>query len=155
MSPDILPKPNTHQRTFSGPCTNPSLFYTNLISIFLSRIQLKISQGWDYTSATPLHKRTRLMHYKYTVNPSSQMFIIFLFLMFSVYIFSESISLKYYHTFSLYKVIAFTIRESMSIKRDFLQASPTTITVTSHLRLPSITCYYQPFGLSMSCRQTP
>ena len=155
MSPDILPKPNTRQRTFSGPCTNPSLFYTNLISILLSRIQLKISQGWDYTSATPLHKRTRLMHYKYTVNPSSQMFIISLFLMFSVYICSESISLKYHHTFSLYKVIAFTIRESMSIKRDFLQASPTTITVTSHLRLPSITCYYQPFGLSMSCRQTP
>jgi hypothetical protein len=134
MSSDTLSKPNTRQRTFSGPYANPSLFYTNLISIFFSRIQLKISQGWDYTLATPLHKRTRLMHYKYTMNHSSQMFIISLFL-----IFSEFISLKYHHTFSLYKVTAFTIKESMSIKMDFLQASSTTITTTSHLRLPSIT----------------
>jgi hypothetical protein len=74
------------------------------------------------------------MHYKYTMNHSSQMFIISLFL-----IFSEFISLKYHHTFSLYKVTAFTIKESMSIKMDFLQASSTTITATSHLRLPSIT----------------
>jgi len=82
---------------FSGPCANPLLFYTNLISNFFSRIQLKMSQGWDYTSATPLHKRTRLIHYKYTMNSSSQMFIISLFL-----IFLESIFLKYHHTLRSY-----------------------------------------------------
>ena len=41
------------------------------------------------------------------------MFTISLFLIFLAYIFSESIFLKYHCTFSLYKVIDFTIEESL------------------------------------------
>ena len=44
------------------------------------------------------------MSYKYIMNPSSQRFSISSFLTFLAYIFSESISLKYHCTFSLYKV---------------------------------------------------
>jgi uncharacterized membrane protein len=92
--------PNEHQK----PHSLRYIFYMNPICIILSRIQLKISQRWKYTSAPSLHK--------YTMNASSQMFTIFSFLIFLAYIFSESISLKYHYTFSLYKVIDFTIRKS-------------------------------------------
>jgi len=50
------------------------------------------------------------MSYKYTMNPSSQRFTISSFS--TAYIFSEYLFLKYYCTFSLYKVTDFTIGES-------------------------------------------
>jgi hypothetical protein len=40
-----LHKVNTHQRIFLGPHGGFSIFYTDLVYIILSEIQLKISQG--------------------------------------------------------------------------------------------------------------
>jgi len=85
------------------------IFYTDPIHIILSRIRLKISQSWNYTTVSPLHKKIRFISYKYTMNPSNKKFTISSF--FTVYIFSKHLSLKYYYIFSLYKVIDFTIRE--------------------------------------------
>jgi hypothetical protein len=68
-------------------CSVKGSQYISPIYIILSKIQLKISQEWNYTSALPLHKITRFMSYKYIMNPSSQRFTIFLFLAFSTYIF--------------------------------------------------------------------
>jgi hypothetical protein len=87
-----------------------SIFYTDPIHIILNRIQLKISQRWNYTTVSPIHKKIRFISYKYTMNPSSKRFTISSF--FSVYIFSKHISLEYYCIFSLYKVIDFIIGES-------------------------------------------
>jgi hypothetical protein len=53
------------------------------------------------------------MSYKYTINHLSQRFTISSFSTFLVYIFSESISVKYHYIFSIYKVIDFIIRKSL------------------------------------------
>jgi hypothetical protein len=81
------------------------------------------------------------MSYKYTMNPSSQMFTIFLFSTFLVYIFSESISLKYHCTFSLYKVTDFTTGESpRPLKKTFCKHQYRS------RGLPGIsTCYYHSY----------
>jgi hypothetical protein len=54
-------------------------------------------------------QKIRLMSYKYTINPSNSRFTISSFLTLSAYIFSESISIKYYCTFSLCKVTDLSI----------------------------------------------
>jgi hypothetical protein len=80
---------------------------------------------------------TRFMGYKYTINPSSQRFTISSFLLFSVYIFSEFISLKYHYILSLYKITDFTIRESLYLyKKNFLQ-----VTTIDHMASQAITYY--------------
>ena len=99
-------EPNTRRVFFSRPHASPSIFYTNQISIILSRIQLKISQRWNYTLAPPLHKMTRFMGYKYTINLSSQRFTISS--LSTAYIFSKHLSLKYCCTISLYKATNIT-----------------------------------------------
>jgi len=48
-------------RDFSGCHASPLIFYTDPICIILSRIQLKISQGWNSTLAPHFYKRTSLM----------------------------------------------------------------------------------------------
>ena len=93
---DTLLKPNTLLRFFSRPYIDPSVFFTDPICIILSIIQLKISQGWNYTLTSPLNKKTRLMGCKYTMNPLNSKFINSSFLTFLAYIFSKSISLKYH-----------------------------------------------------------
>jgi hypothetical protein len=94
---------------FLRPHEGLLVFYIDPIHIILSKIQLKISQRWNYTLVYSLHKKTRLMSYKYIMNPLNSRFKIFSFLTFSVYIFLESIFLKYHCTFSLYKVIDLNI----------------------------------------------
>jgi hypothetical protein len=75
------------------------------------------------------------MSYKYTMNPSSQMFIISSFS--PAYIFSELIlSLKYYCTFSLYKATDFTFEESHVHQRGLF-----TGTSYQSPSLLDITCY--------------
>ena len=75
------------------------------------------------------------MGYKYPMNPSRTRFTITSCLTFSVYIFLQSISLKYHCDFSLYKVINFTIREpSRPLKETFYR-----------YRLVDIICYYHSY----------
>jgi hypothetical protein len=134
MGSGTLSEPNTCQRIFLEPHLDLSIFYIDQIHIILSRIQLKILQCWNYTSAPPIHKRIRFMSYKYTINPSSQRFTISSFS--TAYIFSEYLSLKYYCTFSLYKVTGFIVGESHVHQRGLFAG-------TSY-RLPGlldITCY--------------
>jgi len=107
-----LPEPNIALKFFSGPHVGLLIFYTDQILIILSIIQFKISQWWNNTLTPSLHKKTRLMCYNYTMNPSSSKFTISSFLTFLAYIFSQSISLKYNCIFSIYKVIDLSIRES-------------------------------------------
>jgi len=76
------------------------------------------------------------------MNPSSQMLIISLFLTFSLYIFSEFISLKYHYTFSLYQVTDFTIRE-------FLHLLNETFYNYLSLELPNTICYYHSYRSSI------
>jgi hypothetical protein len=64
-------KPNTRQEIFLGPHAGFSVFYTDPIPIILIIVQLKISQEWNYTLVSPLHKRIRFMAYKYTMNHSN------------------------------------------------------------------------------------
>jgi len=119
MGSDNFPEPNTRQIIFLEPYAGPSIFYIDQINIILSRIQLKISQEYNYTSVISLHKITRFMCYKYIMNPSSQKFTISSFLTFLSYIFSESIFLKYLCIFFLYKVTDhFTIKESLHPSKD-------------------------------------
>jgi hypothetical protein len=83
------------------------------------------------------------------MNPSNSKFTISYFSIFSAYIFSESVFLKYHCTFSLYKVTDFTIRVPTSIKEDLLhvsaidhliyQAPPVTTTTTDRIGVPDIT----------------
>jgi hypothetical protein len=112
MGSDTFPEPNTRQIIFLEPHAGPSIFYIDQISIILNRIQLKILQEENYTSAISLHKMIRFMCYKYIMNPLSQKFTISSFSTFLSYIFSESVFLKYHCIFSLYKVTDFTIKES-------------------------------------------
>ena len=81
------------------------------------------------------------MSYKYTTNPSSQIFIIFSFLIFLAYIFSKFISLKYYCMFSLYKVTEFTIEDSSRPSNGiFYRYQDYRL-----LDLLGITCYYHSY----------
>ena len=66
----------------SGAPLGPSVFFTDPIRIILNIIQLKISHEKSYTLASLLYKRTRLMSYKYPMNPSNSRFTISLFLIF-------------------------------------------------------------------------
>ena len=109
MGSDTFPEPNTRQIIFLEPHAGPSIFYIDQISIILNRIQLKILQEENYTSAISLHKMIRFMCYKYIMNPLSQKFTISSFSTFLSYIFSESIFLKYHCIFSLYKVTDLSI----------------------------------------------
>jgi hypothetical protein len=52
-----LLEPNTPLKIFLGTNVNLLVFYTDPISIILSRTQLKISQRWNYTLASHLHKK--------------------------------------------------------------------------------------------------
>jgi hypothetical protein len=101
MGSSTHPEPNIHYIIFLKPNAGLLVFYIDQICIILSRIHLKISQRWNSTLSPPLNKRIRFMSYKYTMNYSSQIFTISLFLIFSAYIFSKSISLKYHCTFFL------------------------------------------------------
>ena len=58
-------------RIFLGFHMSPLVFYIDLICIILTIIQLKISQGWNYTLTPLLHKKRRFMGYKYVMNLSS------------------------------------------------------------------------------------
>jgi hypothetical protein len=97
------------------------------------------------------------------MNPSSQGFTISSLLTFLVYIFSESISLKYHCTFSsfLTKLLILSQRVPTFIKEKLSQISATdhliyeapliTTTTISHLNLSGTTCYYHSYwsvGLS-------
>jgi hypothetical protein len=112
INSDTLSKPNIFLGISLRPHTSPSIFYTNSIYIILCKIQLKISQRWHYILVSYFHKKTRLIDYKYIMNPSNSIFIIFSSLTFLAYIFSCPIYLKYYCTFSLYKVTNLNIQES-------------------------------------------
>jgi len=101
MGSGTHPEPNIHYIIFLKPNAGLLVFYIDQICIILSSIHLKISQRWNSTLFPPLNKRIRFMSYKYTMNYSSQIFTISLFLIFSAYIFSKSISLKYHCTFFL------------------------------------------------------
>jgi len=59
MGLGTLLEPNTPLRIFSRPYAGPLLFYTNPICIILSKIQLKISQGWKYTLVPHLYKKKK------------------------------------------------------------------------------------------------
>ena len=56
-----LLEPNTPLKIFLGTHVNLLVFYTDPISIILSRTQLKISQRWNYTLAPPLHKKNKTL----------------------------------------------------------------------------------------------
>jgi hypothetical protein len=82
------------------------------------------------------------MGYKYIMNSLSQSFIISSFLTFLACIFSESISLKYHCTFSLYKVIDFTIGEfSRPSYETFYRYQLPIIWLTRHHLLLPITLF--------------
>ena len=91
------PEPNTLLKIFSGIHASLSVFHIDLIRIILNRIHLKISQEWNYTS--------KLIGYKYIMNPSNSMFTIFSYLTLLTYMFLKSISLKYYYTFFSTKLL--------------------------------------------------
>jgi len=132
MGFNTLLGPNTTMKNFLGPYAGPSVFYTHSMHIILSKIQLKTSQWWNYTWGHPFNKKTKLMNYKYTINPSNVKFIFFIFL---AHIFSEFLSLKYLCIFSLYKVTYLNIRESPHLqkkKKNCLQ-----VLATNHLGLLS------------------
>jgi hypothetical protein len=93
-------KSNTPSIIFWDLYASSSIFYTNPICIILSGIHLTISHEWNNSLALALHKRTRLMGYKYHRNPSSFKFKISSFSIFLAYIFLESIFIKYHCTFS-------------------------------------------------------
>jgi hypothetical protein len=83
-----LLEPNTLLKIFLGPHANLLVFYTDSISIILSRTQPKISQRWNCTLAPPLHKKTRLLGYKYTIILQTKRFHnLFIFDIFSILIF--------------------------------------------------------------------
>jgi hypothetical protein len=133
MGSDTFPEPNTRQIIFLEPHAGPSIFYIDQISIILNRIQLKILQEENYTSAISLHKMIRFMCIKYIMNPLSQKFTISSFSTFLSYIFSESIFLKYHCIFSLYKVTDFTIKESSHpSKKIFYMYQLLVIWLTKH-----------------------
>ena len=94
------------------------------------------------------------MGYKNTINPSSKKFTISSFSIFLAYIFSESISLKYHCTFSLYIVIDFSIRESSRPSRGSFAS-----TSYQSLDLPGIICYYHSYRLhtlpNITCYYSP
>jgi hypothetical protein len=123
------------------------VFYTDIIYIILSWIQLKISQGWYYTLASHIHKETRFMSYKYIMNHSNFKFTISSFLIFLAYIFSKSISLKYHCTFFFYKVTDLSIWESSYPSNKIFYRYHLLVTLT--YREPPITSY-QPLGFSIS-----
>jgi len=92
---------------------NPSIFYNDPIYIVLSIIQFKMSQEWNYTLTSPFYKITKFIGYKYTMNLSNSRFMISSFWTLLAYVFSESISLNYHCTFSLYKVTDLNIWKSL------------------------------------------
>jgi len=109
---DTRSKPDTHLKLFQDPMrvsryffrTPTQVFYYFILIqylLFFNIIQLKILHGWNDYSTLSLHKKTRLMDYKYLMNPLSSKFTISLSLIFLAHIFSESISLKYHCIFSL------------------------------------------------------
>jgi hypothetical protein len=52
----LMSSSSTLVRYFSGPHTGLSVIYFDLIRIILSKVQLKISQGWNYILASSLYK---------------------------------------------------------------------------------------------------
>jgi hypothetical protein len=94
------------------------------------------------------------MSYKYTMNSSSQKFTISSFSILLAYIFSEFIYLKYYCTFSLYKVIDFNIGEFWHpSKRIFCRYQlPITWLTRHHLLLPQLlaTCLTRHYLLPLT-----
>jgi len=103
------PYPNTPQRIFSRPHASSSIFYINPICIILNRIQLKIAQGWSYISPLLSIKGQDLWvkNIPWILQVKNSQFSFS-----TAYMFSESISLKYHYTFSLYKITNFTIEKS-------------------------------------------
>jgi hypothetical protein len=90
MGSGTLLEPNILLEFFLEPCVDSSVFYTDLIHIILSRIQLEI----EITLQPLLSIKKRLMNYQYTMNRLNSRFTISLFLTFSTYIFLEFISLN-------------------------------------------------------------
>jgi hypothetical protein len=89
------------------------------------------------------------MCYKYTMNPSSQRFTISSFSIFLAYIFLESISLKYYYGFSLYKVTDFTIGEfSCPLKMNLLQVLAISHLIYQILPATTITISHLTYQIS-------
>jgi len=102
INSDTLSKPNIFLGISLRPHTSPSIFYTNSIYIILCKIQLKISQRWHYILVPYFHKKTRLIDYKYIMNPSNSIFIIFSSsTFFSIHIFISYLSKILLHFLSL------------------------------------------------------
>ena len=118
---------------FLNSWLDPQYFILIQYILFFSRIQLKISHLWNDSSTTFIHKKTRLMSYKYFMNISSTEFMISLFSIFLVYIFSV-----YFFKISLYFFFKKYLFKHLRVFK-FTEEDILYVSATNHLDLPETT----------------
>jgi hypothetical protein len=94
---------------------------------------------------------TKLMGYKYTMNPSKSRFTISSFLTLLIYIISESVSLRYHYSFFLCKVTNLSIWESLYLSKETICRYQLLATLA--YQTPSTASFQRP-ELSISSHQT-
>ena len=112
-------KPNTPSIIYLDLHVGLSIFYIDPIHIILSGIHLKISQGRNDSPIFSFYKKTRLIGYKYLMNPSISIFIIFI--LYCIYIFRVYFSRISLYFLSLKRYLLKHPRVSKSIKINLLQ----------------------------------
>jgi hypothetical protein len=109
MGSVTMPEPNTILRIFfkTSKWSLIILYWFNMFYFKYNSTQ-NITMV-KYILAPFIHRKTRLMGYKYIINPSNSRFIISSFLTFLTHIFLEFIFLKYHCIFFFYKVTDLSI----------------------------------------------
>jgi hypothetical protein len=120
MGSVTMPEPNTILRIFFKTSK-----WSLIILYWFDMFYFKYNSTQNitmvkYILAPFIHRKTRLMGYKYIINPSNSRLIISSFLTFLTHIFLKFIFLKYHCIFFLYKVTDLSIQESTySSKKTF------------------------------------